>query len=277
MKLSSIPVSFFDSIRGGQMSVTEWMDFAAGLGLDGVECGPPLIRPIGPATPAEYRRLAAERGLAVSNYTAYSDFTHPDPEVRKREIAAALNNVAVAKELGAPSVRALTGQQWPGVEQAQGVAWVVEGIRRMAEQADRAGLRVNVENHTKASTWANFDFAIRGEVFLRVLEALRDAPVGVQFDTANPLVAGEDALALFEKVRSRIGYVHVNDVRRPGVFEFVTVGTGIAPIREVLDRLHKQGYAGWVGIEEASRTGRDGFRQAVRYVRQALSEIERQP
>lgn len=275
MKLSSIPVSFFDSIRGGQMSVTEWMDFAAGLGLDGVECGPPLIRPIGPATPAEYRRLAAERGLAVSNYTAYSDFTHPDAEVRKREIAAALNNVAVAKELGAPSVRALTGQQWPGVEQAQGVAWVVEGIRRMAEQADRAGLRVNVENHTKASTWANFDFAIRGEVFLRVLEGLRDVPVGVQFDTANPLVAGEDALALFEKVRSRIGYVHVNDVRRPGVFEFVTVGTGIAPIREVLSRLHKQGYAGWVGIEEASRTGRDGFRQAVRYVRQALSEIER--
>ncbi len=276
MKLSSIPVSFFDSIRGGQMSVTEWMDFAAGLGLDGVECGPPLIRPIGPATPAEYRRLAAERGLAVSNYTAYSDFTHPDPEVRKREIAAALNNVAVAKELGAPSVRALTGQQWPGVEQAQGVAWVVEGIRRMAEQADRAGLRVNVENHTKASTWANFDFAIRGEVFLRVLEGLRDTSVGVQFDTANPLVAGEDALALFEKVRSRIGYVHVNDVRRPGVFEFVTVGTGIAPIREVLSRLHKQAYAGWVGIEEASRTGRDGFRQAVRYVRQALSEIERQ-
>ena len=276
MKLSSIPVSFFDSIRGGQMSVTEWMDFAAGLGLDGVECGPPLIRPIGPATPAEYRRLAAERGLAVSNYTAYSDFTHPDPEVRKREIAAALNNVAVAKELGAPSVRALTGQQYPGVEQAQGVAWVVEGIRRMAEQADRAGIRVNVENHTKASTWTNFDFAIRGEVFLRVLEGLRDAPVGVQFDTANPLVAGEDTLVLFEQVRSRIGYVHVNDVRRPGVFEFVAVGTGIAPIREVLARLRKQGYAGWVGIEEASRTGRDGFRQAVRYVRQTLSEIEGQ-
>ena len=274
MRLSSIPVSFFDSIRGGQMSIIEWMDFAAGLGLDGVECGPPLIRPIGPATPAEYRRLAAERGLAVSNYTAYSDFTHPDPEVRKREIAAALNNVAVAKELGAPSVRALTGQQYPGVEQAQGVAWVVEGIRRMAEQADRVGIRVNVENHTKASTWTDFDFAIRGEVFLKVLEGLRDVPVGVQFDTANPLVAGEDTLALFEQVRSRIGYLHVNDVRRPGVFEFVTVGTGSAPIREVLARVRKQGYAGWVGIEEASRTGRDGFRQAVRYVRQTLSEIE---
>jgi len=77
-------------------------------------------------------------------------------------------------------------------------------------------------------------------------------------------------LALFEKVRSRIGYVHVNDVRRVGAFEFVPVGTGLAPIREVLARLREQGYAGWVGIEEASRTGRGGFQQAVRYTRQSL-------
>ena len=254
------------------MSMTEWMDFAAGLGLDGVECAPPLIQPLGPATPAECRRLAEERGLAVSNYTAYSDFAHPDPEVRKRELGVALNNVAVAKELGAPSVRALTGQQWPGVDPAQGVAWVVEGIRRVAEAASHVGLRVNVENHTKASTWTYFDFAMYGEIFVRVMEGLRDAPVGVQFDIANPLVAGEDTLALFEKVKSRIGYVHVNDVRRPGVFEFVTVGTGIAPIREVLKRLREQGYTGWVGIEEASRTGRNGFRQAVQYTRRILDE-----
>ena len=268
MKLSCIPVSFFNSIRGGEMSVVEWLDFAAELGLDGVECAPPLIQPLGPVSAAEYRRLASARGLAVSNYTAYTDFVHPDPEVRQRELAVALDNVAIAEELGAPSVRALTGQQWPGVDQAQGVAWAVEGIRRVAGEADRVGLRVNVENHTKASTWTNFDFAIRSEVFLQVMDGLRDAPVGVQFDIANPLVSGEDTLALFEKVRSRIGYVHINDVSRPGVFEFTRVGTGIAPIGEVLGRLREQGYAGWVGIEEASRTGRDGFRQAVRHVRQ---------
>ncbi|MCC7176173.1 MAG: sugar phosphate isomerase/epimerase [Bryobacterales bacterium] len=277
MKLSCIPVSFFDAIRGGQMSTARWMDFAAGLGLDGVECGPPLIRPLGPVSPAEYRKLAWERGLPVSNYTAYSDFAHPDAAVRQREIAAALRNVAIARELGAPSVRALAGQRWPGVEEAQGVAWVVEGIRRMAEEADRAGIRVNLENHTKASTWENFDFAIRGSVFLRVLEGLRDVPVGVQFDTANPLVAGEDALELFEKVKARIGYLHVNDMRRPGVFEFVVAGSGIAPIREVLERMHRQGYAGWVGIEEASRTGEDGFRSAVKYIRAVLAELGKPP
>jgi sugar phosphate isomerase/epimerase len=190
--------------------------------------------------------------------------------VRKRELAALLENLKIAREMGAPSVRALTGQQWPGVDPEDGIQWVVEGIQQAAEEADRMGLRLNVENHTKAATWTHFDFAIRGEVFLRIMEGLRDAPVGVQFDTANPMVAGEDTLTLFEKVRSRIGYVHINDVGRVGAFEFVPIGTGLAPIREVLGRLHEQGYTGWVGIEEASRTGREGFRQAVQYSRQAL-------
>ena len=131
-------------------------------------------------------------------------------------------------------------------------------------------MRLNLENDTKAAIWTHFDFAMRGEVFLRVMEGLRDVPVGVQFDIANPLVAGEDTLALYEQVRSRIGYVHVNDVRESGVFQFVPVGTGLAPIHEVLSRLRKQGYDGWVGIEEASRTGKQGFRQAVQHMRQLL-------
>jgi len=270
MRLSCIPVSFFGAISQGQMTLAEWMDFAVELGLDGIECGPLLVKPLGPATPTEFRRLAEARSLAVSNYTGYSDFAHPDPEARKRELAALLKNLEVARELGAPSVRALTGQQWPGVNQEEGIQWVVEGIRQGAEEAERMGLRLNVENHTKAATWTHFDFAMRGEVFLRVMEGLRGAPVGVQFDIANPMVAGEDTLVLFEQVRSRIGYVHVNDVRQVGVFEFVPVGTGLAPIHEVLSRLREQGYAGWVGIEEASRTAKQGFRQAVQYTRQAL-------
>lgn len=271
MRLSCIPVSFFGAISQGQMTLAEWMDFAVELGLDGIECGPLLVKPLGPATPTEFRHLAEARGLAVSNYTGYSDFAHPDREVRKRELAALLKNLEVARELGAPSVRALTGQQWPGVNQEEGIQWVVEGIRQGAEEADRRGLRLNVENHTKAATWTHFDFAMRGEVFLRVMEGLRDIAVGVQFDIANPMVAGEDTLVLFEQLRSRVGYVHVNDVRQVGVFEFVPVGTGLAPIHEVLSRLREQGYAGWVGIEEASRTGKQGFRQAVQYTRQALT------
>ena len=82
MRLSCLPVSFFGAITQGQMTLVEWLDFAAELGLDGVECGPLLVEPLGPVKPIEFRRLAEARGLAVSNYTGYSDLTHPDPDVR---------------------------------------------------------------------------------------------------------------------------------------------------------------------------------------------------
>jgi len=274
MKLSCIPVSFFEAISKRQMTLAEWFDFAVELRLDGVECGPLMIQPLGPATPAEFRQLAESRGLAVSNFTGYSDFSHPDAEFRRREIESFIRNIQVTRELGAPSIRALTGQQRPELNQEQAIGWVVESIRQVAEEADRVGVRVNVENHTKAFTWTNFDFAMQSEVFLRVMDGLRDAPVGVQFDMANPLVANEDALDLFEQVRSRVGYVHINDVGRAGSFQFVPVGTGLAPIQEILTRLRQQDYTGWVGIEEASRTSKEGFRQAVRFARKALEGAE---
>jgi len=272
MKLSCIPVSFFDAIRNGEMSIVEWLDFAAELGLEGVECAPPLLRPLGPAVPAEYRRMAEQRGLKVSNYTAYSDFTFPNAADRIHALAEAIQNVAVATELGAPSVRVLAGQRRPQVTRSQGIAWVVEAIQLVAEVGARAGIQVNLENHTRASTWEDFDFAMAGSVFLEILQALADSPVGVQFDTANPMVAGEQTLPLFEKVSSRIRYVHINDVARAGEFRFVTVGSGIVPNSEVIRRLRTQGYSGWLGIEEAGRTGRDGFRQAVKAVRRWIAE-----
>jgi sugar phosphate isomerase/epimerase len=101
------------------------------------------------------------------------------------------------------------------------------------------------------------------------MDLLRDTSVGIQFDTGNPLVAGEDPVALFKKLEDRITYVHLNDVPRPGVFEFLPVGTGIAPNREVLSRLKRRGFDGWVGIEEASVGDDESYRTAVKNARAA--------
>ena len=80
MRMSCSPVSLFGAILQGQMTLTEWMDCAVELGLDGIECGPLLIKPLGPATPTEFRRLADERGLVVS--TGHCRQAHPPNAVR---------------------------------------------------------------------------------------------------------------------------------------------------------------------------------------------------
>jgi sugar phosphate isomerase/epimerase len=82
------------------------------------------------------------------------------------------------------------------------------------------------------------------------------------------LVAREELLVLFEQMHSRIGCIHVNDVRRVGEFAFVPVGAGLALVRDALSRLREQRDTSWMGIEEASRSGWLGFRQAIYHTRQ---------
>ena len=272
MKLSCLPVSFFQSIVGGQMPIEEWLAFAKEIGLDGTECSLGFVEPIGPLKGAQLRRLCEEAGVSVSMVTCHPDYTHPDRLERARQVEEMGRNLELAVELGAPLARVLSGQRHPGVAEDDGVAWAIEGLRCTAEIGDRLGVRLALENHTKSFFWQHFDFAQQGARFLRILEGLRDSSVGVNFDTANPLVANEDPLALFERVKGRLAILHVADTAQRGEFSFCRIGSGIAPIGEVFRRARALGYDGWVSIEEASRSGRDGFREAVRFVRRAWDD-----
>jgi sugar phosphate isomerase/epimerase len=273
VKLSCLPVSFFQSILDGQMSLGEWVAFAKEIGLDGTECSLAFVQPIGKATASEMRGLCDDAGIAVSMVTCHPDFTHPDPAERARNLDDMRRNVGIAVELGAPLVRVLSGQRHPGVSDDQGIEWIVEGLSVLAREADGVGVRLAIENHTKSFFWQHFDFVMKGELFARMIEALRGTSVGVNFDTANPLVWGEETLPLFEQVKDRLAILHVADTAQKGEFKFCRIGQGIAPIQEVFRRARAQGFDGWVSIEEASRTGPDGFREAVRFVRKAWDEV----
>ncbi len=267
--MSCLPVSLFQSIVDGEMPLADWVRFAKRIGLDGTEASLAFLEPIGRYAPAEMRRMCDDAGLDVSMVTCHPDFTHPDPAERARQVEDMRRNLEMAVTLGAPLARVLSGQRHPGVADEQGIAWAIEGLRRVAEIGDRLGVRLALENHTKSFFWTYYDFAQRSEVFLRILDGLRDTSVGVNFDTANPLVANEDTLGLFGRVEDRIAILHVADLRERGVFQFCRIGQGIAPIEEVFRRARARGYDGWVSIEEASRSGLDAFEEAVAFVRAA--------
>ena len=272
MRLSCLPVSFFQSILDGQMSLREWVAFAKEIGLDGTECSLAFVQPIGKATPAEMRRLCDDAGIAVSMVTCHPDFTHPDAAERARQVEDMRRNLDIAVELSAPLARVLSGQRHPGVSDDQGIGWIVAGLGALSRDADERGVTLAIENHTKSFFWQYFDFVMKSDLFARMIEALRGTSVRVNFDTANPLVWGEETLPLFEQVKDRLAILHVADTAQKGEFKFCRIGQGIAPIGEVFRRARAQGFDGWVSIEEASRTGPDGFREAVAFVRRAWAE-----
>ena len=267
MKLSCLPVSLFQSIVDGTMPVADWLAFAREIGLDGTECSLGFIQPIGRLTGAKMRQLADEAGIAISMVTCHPDFTNPDPAERARQIDDMTANLQLAAQLGAPLARVLSGQRHPGVSDQQGVTWAIEGLRTLCAIGDQMGVQLAIENHTKSFFWTYFDFAQRADILFQIVDGLRDTSLGVNFDTANPLVAGDDPIAIFEHVADRLAILHVADLAVPGQFAFCRIGTGVAPIADVFRRARARGFDGWVSIEEASRTGLDGFRVAVDYVR----------
>ncbi len=76
----------------------------------------------------------AAAGFAMPMMCCSPDFTNPDADERKKAIAHEAEMIRVTRRLGGPKAvcRVLTGQRYPEVSRAQGVAWVVEAIAAAA-------------------------------------------------------------------------------------------------------------------------------------------------
>ena len=272
MKLSCLPVSLYNDIFTGKSSVADWIQFGAELGLDAVDFSIKFFPKRDTETIKQTRTALEKYNITPCMIACYADFTHPDPAQRAQELTDLKADIALAKALGVEFLRVTAGQNHPGTERAAGVQWVADGFRRALDEAEKHGITLAYENHTKGAPWDYWDFSQPTEIFLEILDMLSDTPLGVCFDTANPLVLSEDVLALLEQVVHRVVVVHIFDLREVGVFEPVRVGTGASPILEVFSRLRQTGYDGWLSIEEASRLGQEGFTTSIAFVRETWQQ-----
>ena len=272
MKLSCLPVSLYNDIFTGKSSVTDWIQYGAELGLDAVDFSIKFFPKRDTETIKQTRAALEKYNITPCMIACYSDFTHPDPAQRAQELTDLKADIALAKALGVEFLRVTAGQNHPGTERAVGVQWVTDGFRHAIDAAEKHGITLAYENHTKGAPWDYWDFSQPTEIFLEILDALSDTPLGVCFDTANPLVLSEDVLALLEQVVHRIVVVHIFDLREVGVFDPVRVGTGASPIPQVFSRMKQAGYDGWLSIEEASRLGQEGFTESIAFVRETWQQ-----
>jgi sugar phosphate isomerase/epimerase len=265
LKLSCLPVSLYPEFASGQTTLGEWCRRAARLGLDGADLSVAHVTSRRPAVLKALRREAEDAGVDLAMLVTYSDFTHPDPHYRARQVDDLRAWIDVATRLNVTLLRVTAGQAHPGVAEAEGLQWADEGLTACLGDAQSAGVRLLYENHTRGSTWERNDFTQPAARFLEVVQRTRGTGLEVLFDTANCLVSNDDPAAVLEQVLDRVGAVHLSDVARRGAFEPTVVGTGVAPLRSLLERVRSAGFDGWISIEEASRTGESGFRHAVEF------------
>src|SRR5262245_11216501 len=160
MPLAAIPKCFLDALCvQRKMTVDQWIDLAAGLGLDGLE----FYWPFTPwQDPAELKRLRSkveQLGMSIPMFCYSPDFTKPDLAERNKEIDQQKTAIQTAALLGARFCRVLTGQRRPGVTREQGLAWVQASFKELLPFAEANNVVLIIENHYKDGFWSYPEFA----------------------------------------------------------------------------------------------------------------------
>lgn len=267
MKVSCIPVSFFNDIISGKMTIGKWAEIGKEAGLDGIDLSIVFIKSHTPVYLDRIKKELSEAGMPIVMVTAYPDFTYPDRLQREREFEYLRRDIALSSEIGAKYLRVLAGQAHPGVSADEGIGLAVKYLRKSVSIADKFGIKLLYENHAKPGSWHYTDFSGPSDIFLKVVEGISDTDIGINFDTANTIAHGEDPILLLKKIVKKVETIHAADTSTRGKLNHVLIGTGLTPFKEIFHILKESGFDGWICIEENSKMGIDGVRKSAKFVK----------
>jgi len=267
MKLSCLPVSYFNEIIKGKKTILEWAIEAKEIGYDYIDLSILLFQKIDRDYFLRLRDELDKIGTGIAIINAYPDFTHPNSSKRKNELLKIKDYIKAAEILGAKYIRLTAGQAHPETNTSDGITWAVEGLKGALEFTRDTPIELLYENHAKPGIWDYTDFSFPVDIFLKIYESIKGSPIKILFDTANPIASGADPLKLLDKVYRDIACIHAADTEARGVFKPVVIGTGAVPFKDIFTKLKELGFDGIISIEEASLTGRGGIETAYRYIR----------
>jgi sugar phosphate isomerase/epimerase len=210
-RISVFPKCYFDELVDGRLSFERWIRDAAALGGEGVEHYDGFFRSLDPADVDPILRAMEETGQVTSMICFSPDFTHPDPDERRRQVERQKQAIDLTVRMGARHCRTLSGQRYPELSRSDGIARTVEGIERSLEYAETRGVVLCMENHYKDGTWRYPEFAQPEDIFLEIIGRIESPFFGVQYDPSNAFVGGFDPVRFLEKVRHRVVTMHASD------------------------------------------------------------------
>ncbi len=288
MKISAFPKCYVeDIVEKKTMTLFDWIEMAKALGAEGLEMYDAFFPLLDDASIDRAGNAIHDAGFEMPMMCCSPDFTNPDADARKRALDREAEMIRVTRRLGGPKAvcRVLSGQRYPEVSRAQGVAWVVEAITRLLPVARQYDIVLGIENHYKDGFWRYPEFAQKKDVFLEVLNAIPEREYfGVQYDPSNAIVAGDDPIQLLRDVVDRVVSVHASDrylvpgasledLRQsdgtlgysPSLRHGVT-GKGLNDYHTIFRILADGHYRGWISIEDGMN-GMDEMRQSIDFLK----------
>lgn len=269
MKLSILPVSLFGSLTKGEMTLADWAAYAQSKGVDGFDASILFFPNSTPTTILTMKDQLKEKNVTIqpTMVCCYPDFTNPDALERDRQIDYFKRDLALISDFGFTHVRMTAGQAHPGLSIEEGTRNCVSCFEKVVDTAAKYNVKLCVENHSKPGAWPNIDFTFNKDAFLSVYHAIKDLPVGINFDTANAVACGADVKELLETVIDKVWTIHLNDTATVGSWTPISIGQGLVDYDTVFKVLEVNNFDGWICIEEASGRGLQGIDDAIAFAR----------
>ncbi|MDZ4742714.1 MAG: sugar phosphate isomerase/epimerase family protein [Verrucomicrobiota bacterium] len=191
---------------------------------------------------------AASYGLKISQIDCHYGIH------RWQSIPYMINGIKMARDLGCPAIATTDGAEVPkGMTLEQVYERAVYHIGEALPFARTHKISINVEPHGPLTN--------NLELMIRLMKHFNDPFLGINFDTANTFIAGNDPVAMTEALLPWIRHFHVKDVA-PELKASIGKDTGIAAsevyvgqginadnIRKIVDLLQKNNWSGVMSLE----------------------------
>jgi sugar phosphate isomerase/epimerase len=285
-RISVFPKCYFDELVRGERSYVGWIHDAATLGGEGVEHYDEFFPSYEEPDVAAVMDAMRETGQISSMLCFSPDFTHPDPHERIRQVERQKKAIDLSVRIGARYCRTLSGQKYPGLSIAEGVARAAECIKRSIDYAAKRDTILCLENHYKVGDWLYAEFAQQAEPFLALLDAVGESShFGVQYDPSNAVVGGFDPIAFLEKIKHRVVTMHASDrylvpgttleeicladgtVGYPDKLRHGETGKGANDYDAIFRILKSVNFAGWISVEDGMN-GLDELARSVQFLKE---------
>ena len=287
IKIAAFPKCYIEDIAIRRtMSVFDWIEMARSLPCEGLELYEGFLWHTDAAYLDSVGEALQAAGFAMPMLCCSPDFTNPDQSERQRAFDREVEMMRITRRLGGPGAtcRVLSGQRYPEVRRADGVAWVVDAINRLLPIARELDIVLGIENHYKDGAWHYPEFAQKQDVFLEIVDAIEDRThFGVQYDPSNAIVAGDDPLALLAAIKGRVVSMHASDryLANGATLEQLrdsdgtvgyfadlrhgVTGQGLNDYPAIFAELKSVGYDRWISIEDGMN-GMGEMRESLEYL-----------
>jgi len=227
--------------------------------------------------PVLLRRKMESFGVRFSQVDAAFPLSGKDGPLRG--VPYVMKSIAWANLVGSPCVDTTDGLKAPsGLSDEEAMALMKTSYQQILEVAEAHKITVNIEPHGY--------FTTRPQMMERML-AFVDSPfLGMNMDTGNTFIAGQDPVAFLKRFLPKVSHVHVKDVS-PSLAAAVRGGeTGIAVshcalgdgvnadnIRRCLEVLRDGGYKGTLSMECEGQSG-PMIEKSLAWLRKTLADLK---